>query len=396
MNIAVIAFGSLVNQLYSPVYHETLQVEAIGTNRSVHEYHIAADSPFAPAENLKLPVRLGRISGVNTPQRRITAVLDEHASDEVVFYAKSKFRNLNDAIKNLRTREGISAQNKHHIGYVNLRDQTDRSRSDVVARKIKNWARTNGFDAVIWTDLPGKGIQFAPNSKGREILPLLENDEILLNNTADYIRNLPTSPNALQKKVLYQHSLIADFAKRDAMKQTDVPQADWFKPQYGKWGPKSRLLPKPVVPAGVDSAQWKRDRVIEAAKHFRGLPYKRHDGMRGHFPDRNCGLDCSNFAAWVYNYALGIRLTSDVDLLVTSNAVGRKLAPGESLKKGDLILLDGNPKHVVIYIDENHVIDSTSSKAEGVQVRDMRLAGNAWYRPNTANPRFLCVRRVIE
>jgi cell wall-associated NlpC family hydrolase len=398
MNIAVIGYGSLVNQLHSPVYNQTLQVEAPQQNgaATAHQYNIAADSPFVPAENLKLPVRLGRISAANTEERRITAVIDDHASDEVVFYAKSKFSNLNEAIKNLREREGISAENNTYIGYVNLRMGNSRSRSDTVAQKVHTWAHSQGFDAVIWTDLPSKGVQFGPQSTGREILPLLDNNETLLKNTAAYIRLLPTQPNKLQKEILYRDSLVADFAQRDAMPQTDVPRQNWFRSQYGTWGPVSCLFSKPIVPQGTDPVQWKRDRIIAAAKHFRGLPYKRADGARGHFPARGCGLDCSNFVAWVYNYALGIRLSSDVDRLVASDQTGRKLAPGESLKKGDLLFIAGNPKHVVMYIDENHVIDSTSSKADGVQVRDMRLNGNKWYRPTADNSRFICARRVIE
>jgi hypothetical protein len=40
-------------------------------------------------------------------------------------------------------------------------------------------------------DLPPKGIDFAPDSKGREILPLLRENSVLLRNTQAYIRDLP-------------------------------------------------------------------------------------------------------------------------------------------------------------------------------------------------------------
>lgn len=75
---------------------------------------------------------------------------------------------------------------------------------------------------------------------------------------------------------------------------------------------------------------------------------------------------------------------------------GRKIPRGDALKPGDLLLFDGNPKHVVIYIDENHIIDSTSGQRGGVDVRDIRKAGNKWCRPTVDNPRFLFARRPIE
>jgi len=376
MHIGVISFGSLVN------HPTTLEVKR-PQNETRGDYNIDRDSPFVPAPDLKLPICLGRVSKEDKPQRRITLVLDEHASPETVFYAISKFTNLNDAIKNLREREGISL--KDHIGYVNRNAGTSRSRIDRVTNDIGVWADRMRFDAVVWTDLPRKG--------ATDILSLLNNDNLLLKNTKNYINTLPYQ-TPLQQRIVtlanYRDSLTADFAHRDTLKQTDVDPADWFNSNYGRWGPKAKTFPEPIPPQGVDQTKWKRDRVIEAAKHFIGLKYERNDGQRGHFPARGCGLDCSNFAAWVYNYALGIKISSSVDRLA-SNFIGRN----EPLKKGDLILLEGNPspRHVVIYIDQNHVIDSTSTKTVGI--RDIRLRGNEWYTPDYTNRRYLGARRII-
>lgn len=420
MRIAIIGFGSLVNNPYSQNYNKELKARKPNASVSIpQDTTIKPDSPFLPAENLKLPLRLARISSMGTQERRITMTLFPGASHESVFFTESKFANLNDAIKNLREREGIPASNYESIGYVNLINGASRSRMEDVANRIREWAMQNGFEGVIWTDLPPKGIEFAQGSTGREILPFLENDSVLLRNTKNYILDLPKLPNPLQQRVLnmpevevsansmpiasqnqeaYQASLTADFAERDNMPQTDVPQEHWFDRSFDLWGPLAKQFPAPIVPNGIDPIQWKRDRIIEAAKHYQGLPYKRwEDGCRGHFPARGCGLDCSNFAAWVYNYGLGIKFTSDVDALANgaSPAAGRVLASNEPLKKGDLILLNGRVKHVVIYIDENHVIDSTSIRPEGVQVRDVREPHNKWCRPHN-NPHFICARRPIE
>lgn len=410
MLIIVLAFGSLVNHPHSDIYNKTLEVTKPEYNITIpDELNIRQDSPFLPAEDLKLPVRLGRVSGMGTPNRRISLILHPDASDELVFFAKSRFSNLNEALSNLREREGIASQNYKSIGYVNLRTGAHRSRLEGVAQRVSEWATRHGFDAVIWTDLPPKGVDFGPNSTGREILALLERDPVLLENTKQYIRDLPAPPNSLQKYILgldgeaqeasiedYPSSLTADFQERDAMPQTYVRKEDWFKSMYGRWGPDPITFPPARVPNGVDPVQWKSDRIVEVAKHFQGLPYKRSDGQRGHFPDRRCGLDCSNFVAWVYNYGLGIRFTSDVDDLWNSRTSGRKLSSGEPLKKGDLVFFDGDPKHVVIYIDENHIIDSTSGRQEGVQVSDVRLRGNRSCRPHPENPRYLGARRLIE
>lgn len=100
MSIAILGFDSLVNQPYSSVYNKELSAQKpVDIEPISGDFKINADSPFVPAKNLILPIRLGRISSSGT-------VLCPGASDEKVFYAQSKFENLDEAIKNLREREG--------------------------------------------------------------------------------------------------------------------------------------------------------------------------------------------------------------------------------------------------------------------------------------------------
>jgi cell wall-associated NlpC family hydrolase len=456
MKIAVISFADLVNQPNSGINQSPLRNRSNSADARIKSIH-----PFTEAKGLRLPIRLGRVSRAHTQNRRMTNVLCPGASLEKVFYAKSKHLNLNDAIKDLREKEGIASENYQSIGYVNLNNGKSRARMNDVAVKASKWAKENGFDAVIWSDLPTKGVKFDSKSTGREVLPILKADATLLKNTQNYIAHLSTPLNSLQKDILklgkqsspqrpitpirlqnspqhpdtpvleispqspvssvrlqessveeeqspieivennaYQASLTADFAERDRMPQTNTPKADWFKPAWGKWGPYVKKFPAPAIPADVNPVEWKRDRIIEAALHYKGLPYKRlSDGMRAHFPERGCGLDCSNFASWVYNYGLGVLFTSHVDEQINgvdSQFTGRKIPRGDELKKGDLVYFKGNPNHVVIYIDENHIIDSTSGQSEGVDIRDLRLPENKWCRPIPGNPRFLFARRPIE
>ena len=94
-----------------------------------------------------LPIEFSRKSA----NGRLTLVIDTTKGKKLISrFAVSNFTNLAQAVENLRAREGTSIEN---IGYVNLRDNTCRSRTKRY-RKIKKWAKQYKFDAVIWTDLP--------------------------------------------------------------------------------------------------------------------------------------------------------------------------------------------------------------------------------------------------
>ena len=98
---------------------------------------------------------------------------------------------------------------------------------------------------------------------------------------------------------------------------------------------------------------------------------------------------CSNFTSWVYNYGLGNKFSSG--LQTQSESAGRKLLVDEKFEKGDLLFisnLSGTAiSHVVIYIDEETIIDSTVDSIDGVSVR----AFKGWYKENIA-----FARRIVE
>lgn len=212
-NIAVIGFGSIVNNLYSPVYDHTLQIEGKFT--------------FPPKEELSLPIRMSRLSSAETENRRITVVVDPQASAECVAFACSAKHALPEAIEDLRKREGtilshicylakshfdekclpfpdtIIVEEKQYKGKLAGRDTQYKLR-DEQAQIIARWLSKNSYQAVIWTGLPPNirtepGI---PGTRGREILPLLQADPLLLENTQCYIANLPdVFKMALQKEI---------------------------------------------------------------------------------------------------------------------------------------------------------------------------------------------------
>ena len=91
-----------------------------------------------------LPIEFSRISS----DGRLTLVIDEKNGVPVqTRFAQSGSETLNQAIEDLRKREGTS---KSMIGVVSQTINIPKSGSDT----IKGWAVEHKWDAVIWTGLP--------------------------------------------------------------------------------------------------------------------------------------------------------------------------------------------------------------------------------------------------
>jgi hypothetical protein len=184
-----------------------------------------------------------------------------------------------------------------------------------------------------------------------------------------------------------EKTLTYDLGERDRLPESLKPLSSKLS---GKWGPRSLQYPPVVVPAGCDPVKWKRLRVLAVAERYIGLPYKHHHVPAWQSTQRERpGLDCSNFTSWVYNYGLGTKFTSDIQKQWDGpKAPGRLLDRGEAFEPGDLlfILKEDRSKvsHVVIYIDDNHIIDS---HGPGVQIRPFK----GWYKSH-----FSHGRRIIE
>jgi len=190
-------------------------------------------------------------------------------------------------------------------------------------------------------------------------------------------------------------SLVSDFAARDALPQSDTEPGTWYARNWnGGWGPRASTYPRVEAPLGCDAVEWKRARVLAVARHYLGLPYRHHHipgwdpsaaltGAAGAGP----GLDCSNFTAWVYNYGLGVRFTSDVHKQAEgSEAPGRVLGPEEPLAPGDLLfILRGDRStvsHVAVYAGDGIVVDSHAGS-----IAERPLAG--WYVSHLSHARRL-------
>ena len=220
-------------------------------------------------------------------------------------------------------------------------------------------------------------------------------------------------------------SLTADFALRDGMPQTTVAQSSWYQLEdngeyvNSGWGPRPVTFQKIKVPTNAccDGITWQRERIIAVALRYlntadnpKALNYRHHhipawnpptdtfpSGDQGQ-PEMDgnsawaagSGLDCSNFASWVYNFGLGIKFTSNVEALAKpSLGIPAKQLPKEGpFQPGDLIYLhptndSTRVSHVVIYLNNEYVIDDRydyvgpdDKPLRGVQLRPR----TGWYR----------------
>ncbi len=166
-------------------------------------------------------------------------------------------------------------------------------------------------------------------------------------------------------------TLAADWPERDFLPQSPLSPSRWYEQAWnGGWGPRAATYPAVLAPVGCDRVAWQRARVVAVARRYLGLGY-RHHHIPGWDPPAalvgptaaGTGLDCSNFTAWVYNYGLGIRFTSNVQQQADGPlAPGRVLAADEPFAPGDLLFIlredRSEVSHVVLYVDENTVIDS--------------------------------------
>jgi len=228
-----------------------------------------------------------------------------------------------------------------------------------------------------------------------------------------------------------EQELIGDLLKgprSDWKDQGEVPYAQWYDPskqtRWGHWGPSARHYDPP---AGFSSksADWLRERVIATGLRFTSYSYQHH-----HIPDweppadwptdseqktpTGKGLDCSNFTAFVYNQALGIKPTGAVGdqaelTTVPGPGKGRSIPvkrielPADhadyekTLMTGDLLFIKssrGNISHVVLWVGKIGqspegvplILDSTGTGLkdgkgqpipDGVYLRPFRTS--TWY-----------------
>jgi hypothetical protein len=174
MKTAILAWGSLVS----------------------HPRDLQAAAEFVPDGPL-LPIEFCRISA----DGRLTLAVDEtYGAVCKTYSAPSGIQSLDEAIENLRIREGMS--NARAVGYVEI---ASGKQSDVAMQRhpqavatIAAWTQANGYDAAIWTALASN---FEESGKGGEpfsvtaalsyLEELEKRDAAKFRLALDYVRRAP-------------------------------------------------------------------------------------------------------------------------------------------------------------------------------------------------------------
>jgi len=216
--------------------------------------------------------------------------------------------------------------------------------------------------------------------------------------------------------------------RSDWKDSASVPFREWFLPanaaRWGYRGPGAKHYDAPPG-ASTKSPDWARQRVIATGLGLVGYTYQHHhvpyweppadwprDATQKTPPGK--GLDCSNFTAFVYNLALGIKPTGDVrkqaELTEVPGPGPNRTSPvqrielperfedyARTLLTGDLLFIkntSGALSHVVLWVGAigrspdgvSLILDSTGAGnfdshgneiPDGVQLRAFKP--NSWY-----------------
>ena len=138
----------------------------------------------------ELPIEFSRVS--ESRDSALTLVIDpDNGTRLPTRFAVSERTELETTISDVRNREGTSVD---FIGYVNLIDHSQRCGVYSEASQIiREWALSNEFDAVVWTDLPSNfhdqaGIKFTVEEAVRYLHNLPERGTA---RAREYIVNAP-------------------------------------------------------------------------------------------------------------------------------------------------------------------------------------------------------------
>ena len=135
--------------------------------------------------NIRLPINFSRIS--DNGKGKLSLVIDNiNGISNPIYYAITKTTNLNNAIENLKIREGTIPK---YIGYINLKNETSRYSERLTLtdiQKIKKFALKNKIDAIVWTDLYPNFKNFS-TSNALKYIESKKKDEQLYEKIIEYI-----------------------------------------------------------------------------------------------------------------------------------------------------------------------------------------------------------------
>jgi hypothetical protein len=186
MRICILAWGSLIWD----------------SHPEFDEHH----DPWKP-DGPTLKLEFSRVS--RSRRGALTLVIDPHngAPCQVV-YAESNRRDPDDAICDLRCREGTV---RRHIGFMFLDGSRSQGGDQETQESIRTWARAKRIDLVVWTDLP-------PNFE-KEV-----RQAFTLESACTYLQELPPDGKAMASEYVRRAPAFVVTALR-----TRLQNELWFK-----------------------------------------------------------------------------------------------------------------------------------------------------------------------
>lgn len=144
-----------------------MQIAILGWGSLIWDPRPKFDARIGPwsSDGPVLPVEFSRIS--SSRKGALVLVIDRELGTEVqVLHAPSLRKDPDDALADLRSREGTSMKN---IGFVDLGAGEQRGRDPEAVAAITAWATRMNIDFVAWTDLPSnfnskKSADFSPQA----------------------------------------------------------------------------------------------------------------------------------------------------------------------------------------------------------------------------------------
>lgn len=129
-----------------------MRICVLGWGSLLWEKHPAFDDRHGAwqADGPKLKLEFSRIS--ETRLGALTLVIDaSHGAECQVAYANSSRGDPEDAICDLRSREGTV---RARIGFMFLDGSRNQGGDDATREAIRAWGAEKKYDVVVWTDLP--------------------------------------------------------------------------------------------------------------------------------------------------------------------------------------------------------------------------------------------------
>jgi hypothetical protein len=141
----------------------------------------------------ELKIEFSRVS--QTRCGALTLVIDaSNGTDCRVAYARSKRRDPEDVICDLRSREGTTRSN---IGYYFADKTRSQSKDSQTLAAVKAWATANAIEVVVWTDLLSNFQKLCgqPFSVAAALAHLRSLDPAAKSGAAEYVWRAPTFVN---------------------------------------------------------------------------------------------------------------------------------------------------------------------------------------------------------